>query len=199
MGTGKPHVFRHTFKRTELPSGVMAVALDSSGNIDVGGTYGNSVDFDPGRGITTLPTMGGGFIVQLNSSGGLNWARALESGDSSAVIPTRGSQTAGVSLDPGSTGRIGSTIPKWQNSRRRWQEVELWVVYGEEVSREGAHRQSPESTKAAQLLGRSRFDCGACWSGSARSSPRVRPSFSIHNWASQSACALPIFLSHRFS
>jgi hypothetical protein len=94
-------------------SAVMAVALDSSGNIDVGGTYGNSVDFDPGRGVTTLPTVitGGsnGFIVQLNSSGGLNWARALEEDQSDNFI-----FVYGLTVDSAgsiyATGSFGGTI-----------------------------------------------------------------------------------------
>jgi hypothetical protein len=63
---------------------VYGLALDGSGNIDVGGTYQNTVDFDPGRGVTTLPTANNNlpncFIVQLNSSGGLNWAQAVVAG-----------------------------------------------------------------------------------------------------------------------
>ncbi|MCA9011534.1 MAG: hypothetical protein KDB01_17400 [Planctomycetaceae bacterium] len=64
---------------------VNSVALDGSGNVVVGGQYHNSVDFDSGRGTTTLPTIGGGFISKLNSKGGLVWARALESSSTTFV------------------------------------------------------------------------------------------------------------------
>ena len=56
-----------------------SVALDNSDNVVVGGSYRYSVDFDPRGGTTILPIIGGGFITKLNSSGGLVWARALES------------------------------------------------------------------------------------------------------------------------
>jgi hypothetical protein len=55
-----------------------SVTLDSGGNVLVGGSYDNAVDFNPGSGTTTLPTIGGGFVSKLSSSGGLAWARALE-------------------------------------------------------------------------------------------------------------------------
>jgi hypothetical protein len=99
-------------------SAVTAVALDSSGNIDVGGTYGNSVDFNPHGTLTTLPTPIGdwnGFVVQLNSSGGLNWAQALETAqsasyvmlfgltvDSAGNVYATGTFAGTIDLDPGS-------------------------------------------------------------------------------------------------
>jgi hypothetical protein len=101
-------------------SGVMAVALDSSGNIDVGGTYGNSVDFDPGRGVTTLPTMGGGFIVQLNRSGGLNWARALESGDSSSSVSVYGLAADGAG-NVYATGKFSGSVDLDPNASNQTQ------------------------------------------------------------------------------
>ena len=55
-----------------------SVALDSSGNVVVGGHYYGLVDFDPSPGTTSLPTIGGAFITKLNSSGRLVWARSLE-------------------------------------------------------------------------------------------------------------------------
>jgi hypothetical protein len=59
-------------------SSAQTISLDGSGNVIVGGYYGNSVDFDPGKRTTTLPSIGGTFVVKLTSSGSLVWARALE-------------------------------------------------------------------------------------------------------------------------
>jgi len=60
-------------------SAAQSVALDGSGNVIVGGYYDYTVDFNPGTGTTTLPTIGGGYLTKFNSSGGLVWARALQS------------------------------------------------------------------------------------------------------------------------
>jgi len=68
-----------TVGSTKGYSEVYGLALDGSGKIDVGGIYSNTVNFNPGHGVTELPPLGQagqGFIVQLNSSGGLNWAAA---------------------------------------------------------------------------------------------------------------------------
>jgi Beta-propeller repeat len=87
-----------------------SVALDGSGNVIVGGTYLNAVDFNPGSGMTVLPN-DGGFIAKLNGSGGLVWARALESigstfvnglaVDSAGSIYATGSFFGTVDFDPG--------------------------------------------------------------------------------------------------
>lgn len=66
-------------------SSAQSVALDGAGNVIVGGYYGNTVDFDPGRGVSTLPGTHGGFVTKLNSSGGFVWARALENSDTTFV------------------------------------------------------------------------------------------------------------------
>jgi len=63
-------------------STAQAITLDANDNILVGGYYKNSVDFKPGVGTTTLPTIGGTFITKLNQSGRLVWARALEDANS---------------------------------------------------------------------------------------------------------------------
>ena len=60
-----------------------SIALDISGNIFVGGSYMNTVDFDPGSGVTTLPTTNNAsyrnlFASKLNASGALVWAKALD-------------------------------------------------------------------------------------------------------------------------
>lgn len=57
---------------------VNTLAVDGSGNVLAGGFYSRLVDFNPGSGTTTLPAIGGAFIVKLTGSGSLAWARALE-------------------------------------------------------------------------------------------------------------------------
>jgi hypothetical protein len=59
-------------------SDAQSLALDGAGNVIVGGYYSGPVDFNPSSGTTTLPTVGGGFITELNSSGALVWAKAIE-------------------------------------------------------------------------------------------------------------------------
>ena len=96
-----------------------SVAVDNSGNIIVGGTYANSVDFNPGSGTTTLPTIGGAFITKLNSSGSLVWARALESAgstfvwgltvDTAGAIYATGNFFGAVDFDPGAGNQTRMT------------------------------------------------------------------------------------------
>jgi len=66
------------------------VALDSTGNIVVGGTYRGQVDFNPGRGITRLSSggleSGGAYVTKLNSKGGLVWARSLDRNNGSSIF-----------------------------------------------------------------------------------------------------------------
>jgi len=65
------------------------VALDSTGNIVVGGIYRGQVDFNPGSGITRLASggfeSGGAYVTKLNSKGGLIWARSLDRDGTSGV------------------------------------------------------------------------------------------------------------------
>jgi hypothetical protein len=55
------------------------LALDASDNIYCGGTFGFTVDFDPGAGTSNLTANGSydGFILKLNSSGNFVWAKAI--------------------------------------------------------------------------------------------------------------------------
>ncbi|MFO0808040.1 MAG: hypothetical protein U0746_05415 [Gemmataceae bacterium] len=94
-------------------SHAQSVALDGAGNVIVSGYYGYSVDFNPGRGTTTLPSGGGAFITKLSNKGALVWAKALElvsSGstmvyglavDSAGSIYATGSFSSTVDFDPG--------------------------------------------------------------------------------------------------
>lgn len=103
--------YGQTVGSTSGYSAVQSIALDGGGNVIVGGWYRGPVDFNPGAGTTTLPTIGGAFITKLNSTGGLVWARALESASSTfvyglAVDAAGGIYAAGtlfgtVDFDPG--------------------------------------------------------------------------------------------------
>lgn len=91
-----------------------SVALDGSGNVYVTGDYQMNVDFDPGPGVMNLTSFGGTqdiFIVKLNSSGDLVWAKSIGNisadvgfgitVDSSEDVYTTGEFGATVDFDPG--------------------------------------------------------------------------------------------------
>jgi hypothetical protein len=107
---------------TGLPAAVDArgVAVDPQGNIYVGGVFNHTADFDPGSGTTNLTTTAdsGGkhgqndaFVLKLNSSGALTWARQLGGAaaedltgialDRSQNVLTTGSYTGTADFDPG--------------------------------------------------------------------------------------------------
>jgi hypothetical protein len=57
-----------------------SLTVDAAGNIDVGGVYKGKDDFNPSSSVTeTLPNISeyDGFVVQLSSTGALNWATPL--------------------------------------------------------------------------------------------------------------------------
>ncbi len=55
---------------------VSTVSLVDGGSVLVGGTFGGTVDFDPGSGEALLNTpVQGGFVVRYDSTGALEWAR----------------------------------------------------------------------------------------------------------------------------
>lgn len=56
------------------------IDTDSSGNIYVTGNFSGTVDFDPGTGITNLTSVANndGFLIKLNSSGGLIWVKKFD-------------------------------------------------------------------------------------------------------------------------
>jgi hypothetical protein len=55
------------------------LAIDGSGNIDVAGTFGGSIDLDPGPGTATVSsTTGGTFIGSYTSSGGYRWGFSMD-------------------------------------------------------------------------------------------------------------------------
>lgn len=55
------------------------IAIDAASNIYASGSFFGSADFDPGIGISNLPSNGGneGFIQKLDANGNFIWARTL--------------------------------------------------------------------------------------------------------------------------
>ena len=51
-----------------------AMALDSSGNLYISGSYSDSADFDPGPGTFLMRAYWGMFITKLDSNGNFKWA-----------------------------------------------------------------------------------------------------------------------------
>ena len=96
------------------------VALDGGGNVVVGGDYQGSFDFDPSNGTTTLPTVGGGYIAKLSSTGALVWAKVVETAriagvhglavDAFGSIYATGTFVGTVDLDPGAGTQIRTTV-----------------------------------------------------------------------------------------
>ncbi|MFO0911432.1 MAG: hypothetical protein U0795_00625 [Pirellulales bacterium] len=60
------------------------VAVDSNGNVIVGGLYSGTVDFNPGT-ATKYVTGDGAYVTKLNRNGGLVWVKTMESTDSTGV------------------------------------------------------------------------------------------------------------------
>jgi hypothetical protein len=64
---------------------------DAAGNVYMAGTFGTTVDFDPGPGVynlTAIPGNNTGFISKLNASGNFEWARSFN--DSNGFNAFRG-------------------------------------------------------------------------------------------------------------
>jgi hypothetical protein len=70
-------------KSTQIVSGTgygavaNALALDGFGGVYLTGSFTGTADFDPGPGVNTLTSPGGGFLWKLNAGGNFVWARAL--------------------------------------------------------------------------------------------------------------------------
>lgn len=98
-GTGSDHVF--------------AIALDSTGNVHLAGSFSGTVDFDPGPGITTRTTAGGAdaFVCKWDPNGNFGWVAAPGgTGDDGALgvavdargqVYASGYYTATADFDPG--------------------------------------------------------------------------------------------------
>ena len=91
-----------------------ALATDSSGNVYATGYYNGTVDFDPGAGTANMTATGNPdvFVLKLNSSGTLLWAKSLGGSnaaygrsidvDSSGNVYTTGNFDGTADFDPGS-------------------------------------------------------------------------------------------------
>lgn len=101
-----------------------AVTTDPSGNVYVTGRFTFAPDFDPGPGTFTLTTLGAedAFVLKLNSSGDLVWAKQLggsssEQGrdikaDAAGNVYTTGLFVGTADFDPGpSTFMLTSPVP----------------------------------------------------------------------------------------
>src|SRR5690606_14408627 len=57
-----------------------SITIDTEGNTYISGTFNGTIDFDPGLGVYNLTSPiaeGGMYIVKLNSTGNLVWAKAF--------------------------------------------------------------------------------------------------------------------------
>jgi len=54
---------------------ITGIAMDASGDVYVAGSFTGTPDFDPGSGITALPSLGNadGFLAKYSAAGGLVW------------------------------------------------------------------------------------------------------------------------------
>lgn len=86
-----------------------AIAVDSAGNTYVAGTFENSVDFDPGPGVTTLTSPFGRnevFILKLDPNGLFQWAGKINASGLDAI--------EGIAVDGAGdvyvAGQFGQTV-----------------------------------------------------------------------------------------
>ncbi len=75
LDTDGNFVWAKTFSGAGFDYG-RAIAVDESGNVIIAGEFQNTVDFDPGAGVTNLTAAGLDdiFLVKLNADGALIWA-----------------------------------------------------------------------------------------------------------------------------
>ena len=93
--------------------GVIPVAIDSSGNVYIGGSFENTVDFDPGAGVDNRTSAGSydAFLSKYDASGNYQWTKAFggtgEDEVTSVAINSSGNVYLGgyfantVDFDPG--------------------------------------------------------------------------------------------------
>lgn len=99
--------------------GVRDIFLDASNNVYTTGTFGNTVDFDPGPGTFTRSSINNSidvFVSKLTSSGQFVWARSFGGNnsdygygitvDASSNVYTTGSYRQIVDFDPGPDSTI---------------------------------------------------------------------------------------------
>ncbi len=66
-----------------------SIAVDMSGNVYTTGTYGGTVDFDPGTGnfyMSTISTSGNSYVSKLDAAGNFIWANQIEQNVSVAMV-----------------------------------------------------------------------------------------------------------------
>lgn len=104
----------------EQPS---SLAVDASDNVYTSGTFGGTMDFDPGPGITNLSTTGviDGYIMKTDPSGNLLWAKNFNADDIGFIssisldslnnVYVAGAVIGNADLDPGAgTFIVSSTV-----------------------------------------------------------------------------------------
>lgn len=90
-----------------------SIAIDAGGSVYLTGTFGGTVDFDPGAGVFNLSSTiyWDVFICKINSAGGLVWAKEINGGgwiagifvtvSSSGEVYATGGFSGAVDFDPG--------------------------------------------------------------------------------------------------
>jgi hypothetical protein len=90
-----------------------SIALDANGNLYATGSFMDTVDFDPGAGVSNLASMGGKdvFISKLDAAGNLIWVKSIGGNlsdvgysialDVSGNVYTTGNFSGTVDFDPG--------------------------------------------------------------------------------------------------
>lgn len=65
----------------------MAIVSDSTGNVVLGGYFGQTVDFDPSSGVNVITSAGkaDGFVLSLNATGNFRWAEGIGGSDDDVV------------------------------------------------------------------------------------------------------------------
>ncbi|MEM9022513.1 MAG: hypothetical protein AAGB22_02135, partial [Bacteroidota bacterium] len=87
-----------------------AIAVDDSGNVFIGGRFGDTTDFDPGPGVMNLVPVAASdaFVLKLTSNGQFVWVRQLRGSnaldmvtDTNGNIYTVGNFSGTIDFDPG--------------------------------------------------------------------------------------------------
>lgn len=108
-------------------SAASSIAIDSAGNLAVGGSFSGSVDFDPSLGTAVLVSQGqsDGYIARFDAAGGYLWSEALGGLGEDSVRD--------VAVDAfGSVVAVGETESVWQErgfvAKRDSLGAALWTV-----------------------------------------------------------------------
>ena len=83
-----------------------SMAYDANGNLYMTGLFTGTADFDPGSGSFYLTSNGGTdiFVVKLNSSGDLIWAKSV--GGSGGPVPGTSAEDKAYSISVGPSGNV---------------------------------------------------------------------------------------------